>query len=99
MVRPIRDEHIAANHAPQQTGPACSVSCCSPARGVGDWFPGRAGKLVRSATEDCTMRIGLSLLLVLAATAVVAADPPGKVDAKTVRARLKGEWREFDVRV
>jgi hypothetical protein len=45
------------------------------------------------------MRIGLSLLLALAATAAVAADPPGTVDAKSVQAKLKGEWREFDVRV
>ncbi len=44
------------------------------------------------------MRVVLSLLLILTATAV-AADPPGKGDAKTVQARLKGEWREFDVRV
>ncbi|MBP3953766.1 hypothetical protein J8F10_00425 [Gemmata sp. G18] len=43
------------------------------------------------------MRIGLSLLLVT--TATVTADPPKGVDAKTVRAKLKGDWREFDVRV
>jgi hypothetical protein len=45
------------------------------------------------------MRIGLSLLVVLAATAAVAADPTRKTDAKAVQARFKGEWREFDVRV
>lgn len=45
------------------------------------------------------MRITSSLLLVLAAAVAAAADPPGKVDANTVRAKLKGDWREFDVRV
>ena len=45
------------------------------------------------------MRIGLSLLSVLVATTTMATDPPGKLDAKTVRARLQGEWREMDVRV
>lgn len=44
------------------------------------------------------MRIGLASLFVLAAAAL-AADPPGKLDANAVRAKLKGEWREFDVRV
>ena len=42
------------------------------------------------------MRIGLSLLSVLAASAAVALDPPSQVDAKAVQAKLKGEWREFD---
>ncbi|VTR97656.1 unnamed protein product [Gemmata massiliana] len=45
------------------------------------------------------MRIGLSLLLALVATAAVAANPPKDVDALTVRAKLRGDWRELDVRV
>jgi hypothetical protein len=44
------------------------------------------------------MRIMLSLLSLFAATAA-AADTPRKVDAKAVQTKLKGEWREFDVRV
>ena len=45
------------------------------------------------------MRVGFTSLLVLITAAALAADPPRKVDAKAVREKLKGEWREFDVRV
>jgi hypothetical protein len=45
------------------------------------------------------MRIVSGLILVLAAAAALAAEPSAKVDAKAVQAKLKGEWREFDVRV
>jgi hypothetical protein len=45
------------------------------------------------------MRIGLCLLSFFAVTAAVADDLPIPLDAKTVQAKLKGEWREFDVRV
>jgi uncharacterized protein (TIGR03067 family) len=46
-----------------------------------------------------SLRIAFSWLSVFAATAAVAADPPEKMNAKAVQARLKGEWREFDVSV
>ncbi len=45
------------------------------------------------------MRIGLCFLLILAVTVAVLADPSKKTDATTVQAKLKGEWREFEVRV
>lgn len=46
------------------------------------------------------MRLGLSSLAVLLAAFAVRAEPPAKkVDAKAVRAKLAGDWREFDVRI
>jgi hypothetical protein len=45
------------------------------------------------------MRFAFSVLMVFAMTAAMAAEPLAKLDVKTVQARLKGEWREFDVRI
>src|SRR5262245_50681298 len=44
------------------------------------------------------MRIVLVLVSALLAVEDLASDPT-KLDAKRVRARLRGDWREFDVRV
>lgn len=45
------------------------------------------------------MRVGLSVLFVFTTTSAIAEDLPIPLDAKTVRGKLKGEWREFDVRI
>ena len=45
------------------------------------------------------MRLRCCLVFVAVTTTTLAIEPPLAMDAKAVQARLKGDWREFDVRV